>query len=37
LRAKAAALDWSLTEHVGRHRRHGMVLARELRVRTPPE
>jgi pimeloyl-ACP methyl ester carboxylesterase len=28
LRAKAAALDWSLTEHVGRHRRHGMVLAR---------
>jgi non-heme chloroperoxidase len=27
-RARAAALDWSLTEHVGRHHRHGMVLAR---------
>lgn len=27
-RARAAALDWNLTEHVGRHHRHGMVLAR---------
>ena len=27
-RAKAAALDWSLTEQVGRHPRHGLVLAR---------
>ena len=28
LRAKAAALDWSVTERVGRHPRHGMVFAR---------
>ena len=27
-RARAAALDWNVTEHVGRHHRHGMVLAR---------
>jgi non-heme chloroperoxidase len=27
-RAKAAALDWSWTEHVGRHPRHGLVLTR---------
>jgi pimeloyl-ACP methyl ester carboxylesterase len=27
-RAKAAALDWSLTERVGRHGRHGLVLTR---------
>jgi pimeloyl-ACP methyl ester carboxylesterase len=27
-RAKAAALDWSLTERVGRHPRHGLVLTR---------
>lgn len=27
-RAKAAALDWSLTERVGRHPRHGLVFAR---------
>jgi pimeloyl-ACP methyl ester carboxylesterase len=28
IRAKAAALEWSLTERVGRHPRHGLVLAR---------
>lgn len=28
VRMKAAALDWSLTEQVGRHPRHGLVLAR---------
>jgi non-heme chloroperoxidase len=28
LRAKAGALDWKLTERVGRHHRHGMVFAR---------
>ena len=27
-RAKATALDWCLTEQVGRHHRHGIVLAR---------
>ncbi len=27
-RAKAAALDWGLTERFGRHPRHGLVLAR---------
>jgi non-heme chloroperoxidase len=27
-RAKAAALDWSLTERLGRHRRHGLVATR---------
>lgn len=28
VRAKAAALEWTLTERVGRHPRHGLVLAR---------
>jgi pimeloyl-ACP methyl ester carboxylesterase len=27
-RVRAAALDWTVTEHVGRHPRHGLVLAR---------